>query len=114
MRISDWSSDVCSSDLLRDVHAGEAEFAGQLPPDRLVIAVLGLHQAADFRRGRPAFEEAPQDRPKLDLPVRECELHPLSSFPGISSDVQTTAQAARNTKPGLQPCGETQDRQSVG
>src|SRR3546814_12421961 len=39
MRISDWSSDVCSSDLLEGREAGGAAFA--LPPPAYCRAVLG-------------------------------------------------------------------------
>src|SRR3546814_13118865 len=36
MRISDWSSDVCSSDLLRTVQRDHADLAAALDQDRLV------------------------------------------------------------------------------
>src|SRR3546814_16475390 len=56
MRISDWSSDVCSSDLLAEVGiagAGEGRLAA--PPDRPVDvharAVVALYRLRHERRG---------------------------------------------------------------
>src|SRR3546814_7197892 len=53
MRISDWSSDVCSSDLLHGVDVGRAGVAGNLPRDlRLAVEILLVaHPLEDLERG---------------------------------------------------------------
>src|SRR3546814_10609457 len=61
MRISDWSSDVCSSDLRPDAHRGAGEFPAA---ERAAAAVLGLRRPC---RGRPAGRDRfLQDRPRAD------------------------------------------------
>src|SRR3546814_14087961 len=66
MRISDWSSDVCSSDLN---HAGRAELADLVAGQRLPVAlVLGRHVAAD--RGDTEAEQTRCFRGRDDLVVQ--------------------------------------------
>src|SRR3546814_7563347 len=48
MRISDWSSDVCSSDLAEDLH----ELAKKLPLDRLLIETDSPYLAPVPHRGK--------------------------------------------------------------
>src|SRR3546814_3218745 len=71
MRISDWSSDVCSSDLLTG-RLGEftARYAGKLPPrgHRIVIETADGKPAAGFvtARGEPlAWETVIANRARL-------------------------------------------------
>src|SRR3546814_6689825 len=72
MRISDWSSDVCSSDLvcreggllsgapiqhIRDLRKTESEVAQQedaLQPDEGVLVVVAVSVVRDARRGKQA------------------------------------------------------------
>src|SRR3546814_4608574 len=51
MRISDWSSDVCSSDLLEDVAAGDHDVRRGAALLRLLDQPLHLHQRAVARTG---------------------------------------------------------------
>src|SRR3546814_6127450 len=55
MRISDWSSDVCSSDLLQAGDGDDVAGAGLLD----VLAVIGVHlqHAADAQIGRASCRE---------------------------------------------------------
>src|SRR3546814_3643347 len=46
MRISDWSSDVCSSDLLLQAYA-RSDIAGVHLGDRLLLVGVHLHQTTD-------------------------------------------------------------------
>src|SRR3546814_15270274 len=54
MRISDWSSDVCSSDLQR-LHKLRALFAQQLPPTLRMVAQFHIRTAAELLRKRDAI-----------------------------------------------------------
>src|SRR3546814_14206869 len=72
MRISDWSSDVCSSDLLVDDHAGRADLRTdpwRLHLRQLFVAVDLLHQ----HTGRPVLRirllAGPQDARNTDAQV---------------------------------------------
>src|SRR3546814_8384323 len=49
MRISDWSSDVCSSDLMRQALAAVFFFRGQAAPAGLAILLVGFLEV--LRRG---------------------------------------------------------------
>src|SRR3546814_3780964 len=54
MRISDWSSDVCSSDLLRSRHAllqDDEQESGGWRGDRVEVAVEGDRDRAEEGRG---------------------------------------------------------------
>src|SRR3546814_20673999 len=62
MRISDWSSDVCSSDLMTDFMAVAIREAGKTIPD----AVAEVREAVDFLRYYAVRAEA--DFAPLDLP----------------------------------------------
>src|SRR3546814_19771101 len=76
MRISDWSSDVCSSDLDRELSALLAEAEHAIDPHRIAelherLAAIG----ADSAPARPArilaglgFDEAAQQRPCAAFP----------------------------------------------
>src|SRR3546814_12691742 len=46
MRISDWSSDVCSSDLMRESSGGSHRDIGPPPPHPSPIEGEGVHQRA--------------------------------------------------------------------
>src|SRR3546814_7855340 len=63
MRISDWSSDVCSSDLVPDPDACGARHVPA--PARLGVVAAGVHRTGDERgRGRRAVAAAqPQGHP---------------------------------------------------
>src|SRR3546814_8835603 len=52
MRISDWSSDVCSSDLISHVPPAEPKCGAMLPPARFATCRCQfLVQIVDIRRG---------------------------------------------------------------
>src|SRR3546814_1362811 len=61
MRISDWSSDVCSSDLQRDLLVGAGLLDGRRTPDQIHVLECGAERLAganavamiDRRRGGP-------------------------------------------------------------
>src|SRR3546814_13664400 len=71
MRISDWSSDVCSSDLLRVggvAEAGETnEIAAELRGDVVVrhIRQLAQDQTQHHGKGRSLFQSAAAGMPKI-------------------------------------------------
>src|SRR3546814_3686072 len=66
MRISDWSSDVCSSDLLANI--GQEAFA----VDRTI---------EDARRGEPIAAQGAQEGHGAPVTVRGEAAHPLASRP---------------------------------
>src|SRR3546814_11931142 len=59
MRISDWSSDVCSSDLVRQ--RGDAERLALVDSEAPVAAAVAPHQLGDL--DRPAGSELPAAAP---------------------------------------------------
>src|SRR3546814_17776534 len=84
MRISDWSSDVCSSDLRRGVDAHDHD---RLIADFVDAVVAGLRDLVEARGDLPDF--APEF---LELELRES---------GI--DVTTDADAMRHRAPAWRP-----------
>src|SRR3546814_9134510 len=71
MRISDWSSDVCSSDLLRQI----TDAADRL--HRLVILEIGLQ----CHRGRDAVALDQRHRLREDAPVQRLEeMHAIELY----------------------------------
>src|SRR3546814_12048660 len=71
MRISDWSSDVCSSDLSRRASA-------RLPPTYRARTLRVKPQAAWLRRWWAALLRAQAWRDRLVLPDRQATRTPLS------------------------------------
>src|SRR3546814_5876553 len=85
MRISDWSSDVCSSDLLADALKTEEELRRQRDSDenvasliRVALQIEGLyrnsstHAAGVVNGDRPLSELVPLYRdPRSDMPVTQ-------------------------------------------
>src|SRR3546814_14856045 len=72
MRISDWSSDVCSSDLLVDDHAGRADLRtdpGRLHLRQLFVAVDLLHRHTGRHVLRIRMLAGPQDERNTDAQV---------------------------------------------
>src|SRR3546814_19254906 len=76
MRISDWSSDVCSSDLKALEHVGEHRKSAAVPAGHLAVAdgvAEGLHRrhraavrqvdAPGTRRGQRRQRASPDERP---------------------------------------------------
>src|SRR3546814_14503797 len=64
MRISDWSSDVCSSDLAAPSVEGGAAFLVDQPGGRIGEARVGIAERLDplgLEKERPAGAEAAQD-----------------------------------------------------
>src|SRR3546814_5499337 len=59
MRISDWSSDVCSSDLAGSVRRSRSNSRVAAPPSRwwTFVMTIPTHQAASCRRGTNRSEE---------------------------------------------------------
>src|SRR3546814_2877715 len=82
MRISDWSSDVCSSDL-QDAKVNFSAFNRQTTPE--IHGVLGLVSAKpieDPRTGRSYYQA------RIDLPQTELEkLGNLNLVPGMPAEV---------------------------
>src|SRR3546814_8187127 len=77
MRISDWSSDVCSSDLLRDaglqviVHAGSAGFKSQFKRADASGAQLAVILGADELASQTASVKWLRERAGDDKPQQE-------------------------------------------
>ena len=61
--------------LLRDDQALEAELVGHLAPHGGVVALVGVHEAADLGLGRLALEELAGDAAELFLLLGEGEVH---------------------------------------
>src|SRR3546814_4375718 len=63
-RISDWSSDVCSSDLAEQVGAARCRAEGPVSPGRVIAAgvVACSHARADSRLGFDADDEGGEQR----------------------------------------------------
>src|SRR3546814_5128341 len=77
MRISDWSSDVCSSDLLRQI----TDAADRL--HRLVILEIGLQ----CHRGRDAVALDQRHRLREDAPVQRLdEMHAIELYRQVLDD----------------------------
>src|SRR3546814_4371989 len=72
MRISDWSSDVCSSDLLAAIDRRRAQLEAQLGRDRQLMDQIGdlqeafLNRLAALPEGRPPGESLRQVRWMLE------------------------------------------------
>src|SRR3546814_10738382 len=62
MRISDWSSDVCSSDLAEAAPLALKVGPGAHQPARLIVQMGKLHLKRAFARGRP-LPEYLEDQP---------------------------------------------------
>src|SRR3546814_13456290 len=62
MRISDWSSDVCSSDLAEAAPLALKVGPGAHQPARLIVQMGKLHLKRAFARGRPLPEHL-EDQP---------------------------------------------------
>src|SRR3546814_4980422 len=60
MRISDWSSDVCSSDLMRVAEGGQGQASAQIDDPRVRVP-----QLADIRRAADRDDPAVLDRDRL-------------------------------------------------
>src|SRR3546814_3071636 len=106
MRISDWSSDVCSSDLLRTVQRDHADLAAALDQDRLVShrccsspVPPRLHAAGTADLGVSARRELEADHQSVTLDH------------GI--DFQGLALAQPAAGAGRRPPELRQDRKSV-
>src|SRR3546814_1090320 len=83
MRISDWSSDVCSSDLRLRLSAG---VSSRLPPP-----TQGAEQRSDRSRPcRPRFREP--DPKRVEAPGRGCP-HPASTPPAGSEEHTSELQS---------------------
>src|SRR3546814_7872800 len=102
MRISDWSSDVCSSDLaLRDLRRDPA--AGRA--DRGTAHRLGLaHSLRDRRAARARRLSAPP-RPRRNAVVRESGGHP----PALDREA-AVARASAREHPRRPAVGRRRDR----
>src|SRR3546814_19007847 len=74
MRISDWSSDVCSSDLRVDERVAVVEVAGCAGAERLVAIGIG-----DRRRARVAVDAL--DQGGAGLCVKYMRQHELKQIP---------------------------------
>src|SRR5690606_15370863 len=68
-------AEALAAKLLGDDQALEAELVGHLAPDLLVVALLGVHEAAHFGLGRLALEELAGDAAELFLLLVEGEVH---------------------------------------
>src|SRR3546814_12780420 len=78
MRISDWSSDVCSSDLLTQRRPGKGDRGiGQYPP-RIVPPVVGRAGAGDEQLGRVEPREAVHEL-VLDRLEFSADLHEVAA-----------------------------------
>src|SRR3546814_18585994 len=127
MRISDWSSDVCSSDLARSISASAStcrDYARWFAPQELALSILSasparkspfkrrvwarqrLRQATSHRLERaPAGGGAPTDRaspiaPRVMSPLLTCHLY-LRSRKALSA--YTHAPHGRSSSLSSQP-----------
>src|SRR3546814_19517531 len=110
MRISDWSSDVCSSDLVEGAVAGEGEARAEVvaaadlglgAENHLQVAERGAVEARPRHLGAGAVLASPG--------VGEVDPAVLGDV-GMESDVEQAALAAghhlRTAEPGRRSCGE--------
>src|SRR3546814_1545002 len=105
MRISDWSSDVCSSDLLPDQGLDRLDLA-EVERQRAGLVLLPVFKQAAGDLGDPGIVRTP---PLLDTfadTVDELEfLRPLGVVPGVEDLVgrraATVNQVQRSTRPLL-------------
>ncbi len=67
--------EALAAELLGDDQALEAELVGHLAPDGVVVALVGVHEAADLGLGRLALEELAGDAAELFLLLGEGEVH---------------------------------------
>src|SRR3546814_3815102 len=74
MRISDWSSDVCSSDLKKD--RGTAGLAVRAGAERIDRHRSGDPQYLLMRAGRTPSDNFAQNRQQGSAPIRKAVLHP--------------------------------------
>src|SRR3546814_7225122 len=108
MRISDWSSDVCSSDLPRETHRSEARFYEPLAPclgrlhqdDLLFGQWLHLHSPGSHRfvqkSSRHSGANHDKTAPVLFLKLR---IAALSAIPGIGTgDIRRAAHGVRSSE----------------
>ena len=67
--------EALAAELLGDDQALQAQLVGHLAPDGGVVALVGVHEAADLGLGRLALEELAGDAAELFLLLGEGEVH---------------------------------------
>src|SRR3546814_17116416 len=88
MRISDWSSDVCSSDLIIDQanEIGTAEFARHMPE---YCGVISVNPKTAAKRGRVEHEEKEFDMAVLERALENARLVPIDRvIDELGQDIQ--------------------------
>src|SRR3546814_17219991 len=107
MRISDWSSDVCSSDLTAVGHHGKASLARVLTAGRSVVGE-GFGRVEQLLQGI----DAQHARPRADSIVDSIG---AGQGPGVGSRGPAALRmpAALDDDDRLAACGNARDRKSV-
>src|SRR3546814_19832320 len=100
MRMSDWSSDVCSSDLPRELDACIASIR-QLYPGKKLTMVFQPHL---FSRTRDFADEFAESLAKVDELIL-LELYPASEKPleGVNSSMLLRSEERRDGKECVSP-----------
>src|SRR3546814_16125557 len=92
MRISDWSSDVCSSDLI-DVLAG-ALLDAATRDDLTIREEWRTRGAAFFRKGRRGAARSPQSRAR-SAPPRDGSAQPATGETSAACPAEMASEATR-------------------
>src|SRR3546814_13694499 len=97
MRISDWSSDVCSSDLLRESSEG-TEWSGLVDGRQRTAGRQGSHDREKATEGRIVGFRCPDDREGQDIVrISDC-LDRKSVVSGKSVSVRVDLGGCRSIK----------------
>src|SRR3546814_20210759 len=118
MRISDWSSDVCSSDLRP---APVIEVSGRLYPVDILYRPVRQEEADEAVAGDKRRSGADEERDLIDAVVdgvAECSRHGpgdvLVFLPGEREIRETVEELRKNHPPGTEEIGRTSGRERGG
>src|SRR3546814_13205206 len=116
MRISDWSSDVCSSDLVWGGHDIEQNYHAATPGQRFAYDLLKIVDGSSHRGDGSALEDYYCWNEKILAPADGTVLEAVDGLPDQAIGPRNTKAAAGNqVMPDLGP-GEyaMQNRQGAG